>query len=517
MSAKLCFPCNLFKFDYILRKILLNSKRNISKDHHKEIPLKSLRNIGIVAHIDAGKTTTTERMLYFSGLTDGVGEVHDGDTVTDYMEQERERGITITSAAVTFPWKKHWINLIDTPGHVDFTVEVERCLSVLDSAVVVLDSSRGVEAQTITVWSQADRHNIPRIAYLNKMDRPNYNVDRCLQSIRKIGSEPLVTQVPIRADDELVGTCDIIRMEKYIWDRTSLSSDGSEYTISPLNPIEDKNLFEQSMTAREELVGKLTDVDEKMSEIFLSHDCHEKIPSLDILNSVRRMTITRKLVPVFFGSSYKNVGVQPLMDAMVQYLPSPIEVTKAYTRYYKDSLCCLAFKVIHHKMLGPLTFVRVYSGQIKPNSNMYNVNRQVREKVVKIYSALAGDFEEIPFASSGSIVVLSGLTCITGDTLVNDPEDVKKAKLNYISDNPGTSEDDVPVLAGPKVPDPVFFCTIEPPSSSKEKPLDIALKCLQREDPSLKVVPNDEGQFVLSGMGELHLEVSFSFISDDDQ
>ena len=401
------------------------------------MPLKNIRNTGIVAHIDAGKTTTTERMLYFSGLTSNLGEVHDGDTITDYMDQERERGITITSASVTFPWKKHRINLIDTPGHVDFTVEVERCLSVLDSAVVVLDSSRGVEAQTITIWSQADRHNIPRIVYLNKMDRHNHNIDLCLKSIRKIGSESLMTQIPIRVDDELVGICDIIRLEKYIWDRRRLISDGSEFSVIPLSRQDDKILFEECINLREEMVGKLTEYDEKMSEIFLSHDSHEKIPNLDISNSIRRMTITKKLVPVLLGSSYKNIGVQPLMDAMIQYLPSPIEVTKAYTRYYKDSLCSLAFKVIHHKMLGPLTFVRIYSGELKPNSQVFNINRQVKEKVNKIYSALADDFEEIPFASSGSIVVVSGLTCVTGDTLVSGPDDVRKVSdtrtsLDYI-------------------------------------------------------------------------------------
>lgn len=413
----------------LFREIIPNQWR-YSSGQGREIPLKNVRNIGIVAHIDAGKTTTTERMLYFSGLTSGVGEVHDGDTVTDYMEQERERGITITSAAVTIPWKKHWINLIDTPGHVDFTVEVERSLSVLDSAIVVLDSSRGVEAQTITVWSQADRHNVPRIAYLNKMDRRDCDVDLCLKSIRKIGSEPLLTQLPIRFGEELIGLCDIIRLEKYVWERDSLNCDGSEFMVKPLDPVEDKILLEQCLVSREELVGKLTEYDEKMCEVFLMHDFHEKIPSLDILNSVRRMTITRKLVPVLLGSSYKNIGVQPLMDAMIQYLPSPIEVTKAYTRYYKDSLCCLAFKVIHHKMLGALTFIRVYSGQLKPNFQVFNVNRQVKEKTGKIYSVLADDFEEIPLAPRGSIVAVSGLTCITGDTLVSDANDVSKVSVD---------------------------------------------------------------------------------------
>lgn len=487
-------------------------RRCLSTDKDLEV-LSKIRNVGIVAHIDAGKTTTTERMLFYSGLTDGMGEVHDGDTVTDYMEQERERGITITSAAVTFPWKKHRINLIDTPGHVDFTVEVERSLCVLDSALVVLDASAGVEAQTVTVWSQADRHSVPRVVYLNKMDKPTADVDLCLKSIKKLGSKPLLLHLPVFNGSIFSGILDVVSMKKMMWRHSDEPTNkltegyGDNFTVED---IVDKSELEKSRNAREELIASLADHDEQMSNAVLESSSLEDISGSLITNSLRRSTIKRHFVPVMIGSSYRKIAVQPLMDGVLSLLPSPLEVSKRNIKYFEGHFCGLAFKVIHHKMLGPLTFIRIYSGQVKPGSKIYNLSRSRQESISRIYIACADEFKEIPVLTSGNILVATGLECVTGDTLISSSSILETAKENFLKDHPemrNSSEDSIPFLTGPSVPDPVFFCSIEPPSPSKEKNLEKALKELQREDPSLKVTTDENGQVVLSGMGELHIDI----------
>ncbi|KAI1307940.1 Ribosome-releasing factor 2, mitochondrial [Halotydeus destructor] len=478
----------------------------------KDIELSRIRNIGIIAHIDAGKTTTTERFLYYSGLTSSLGEVHDGDTVTDYMTQERERGITITSASVTFPWKKHRINLVDTPGHVDFTVEVERSLAVLDGAIVVLDSSAGVEAQTVTVWTQADRYKLPRIAYINKMDKATANIDLCLKSMAKLGANPVQIHLPIKSKTgQYEGLVDIISMNKMLWNQ-SANQDGLDYSETSLNQDIDAKLFESAIKLREDLIGKLSDFDSQLSDQVLSTDDLNSISTELIVNALRRSTIRRKVLPVLLGSSYKNVGVQVLMDNIVKLLPSPVEAKKNFVKYYQDNFCGLVFKIIHDKMHGPLTFVRVYSGQVKSQAKLYNVNREKSEKCGKILTALANEYREVTECAAGNIAVITGLLdTVTGDTLVGSSAVAEKAKAYYRDDMVaagGNSDNDVPILAGPKILEPVFFCSIEAPSLSKQRPLEEALVKLQREDPSLRVKTEEEnGQMVISGMGELHIEI----------
>lgn len=377
-----------------------------------------IRNVGIIAHIDAGKTTTTERFLFYSGLTGEMGEVHDGDTVTDYMEQERERGITITSAAVTFPWMRHRINLIDTPGHVDFTVEVERSLCALDSALVVLDASEGVEAQTVTVWHQADRHHVPRIVYLNKMDKPAADVDYCLKTIQLLGSKPLLLHLPVRGSDgkQFTGIIDLVKMEQLTWD---IKSDMHGEVFSREAVSKGDQMFEEAMMKRESLIASIADIDEGMAEEILNKDDTLDIRSDLIRQALRRVTISRHFIPVLMGSSFKKIAVQPLMDSIIDLLPSPVDVIKRNTNFFAGFLCALAFKVIHHKNYGALTFVRIYAGEIRTSSRVFNVNRNRQEQVSKIYIALADEFKEVTSMSSGNIVAVTGLECITGDTIVS--------------------------------------------------------------------------------------------------
>lgn len=377
------------------------------------------RNIGIIAHIDGGKTTTTERMLFYSGFTDTIGNVDEGDTVTDYLEQERERGITITSASITFPWRKHKINLIDTPGHVDFTIEVERALSVLDGAVTILDGSAGVEAQTYTVWRQAERYRIPRIFYLNKMDKPISNVYDCLKSIiKKLNVKPLLLQLPIGEGKRFSGVVDLISMEKQIWNK-NLDTDGQIIETTSLTSSEN-SLYEKASQLREDLVSGLADIDEGFGEIVLNCDNLRDLSEQDINKALRRITIKQKAFPVLCGSSYHNIGVQPLLNAIVKYLPSPVEKPRELLKYYRSNLCAFAFKIIHSKQLGgALTFLRVYSGELKKGQTIYNINRQCQEKVNHIFVAFADEFKEVLSVSSGDIAVVTGLTLTTtGDTLI---------------------------------------------------------------------------------------------------
>eukprot|EP00058_Branchiostoma_floridae_P016050 XP_002601538.1 hypothetical protein BRAFLDRAFT_127730 [Branchiostoma floridae] len=464
-----------------------------------------IRNIGIMAHIDAGKTTTTERMLYYTGFTRALGDVDDGDTVMDYMSQERQRGITIQSAAISFNWKNHRINLIDTPGHVDFTVEVERSLRVLDGAVAVFDASAGVEAQTLTVWRQADRYSIPRIAFLNKMDKTGASLEYSINSIRdKLKTVPLVLHLPIGIEKTFNGMVDLVSMEKLAW-TLGPGNDGSVYQTTLLQDVDDAQLQERALEERAILIEQLAELDDKMADLLLSGDgtCDlGSIPAEEVHMALQRVTQAQTGVPVLCGSSLKNKGVQPLLDAIIRQL-------------YEDSLCAYAFKITHHKQRGPLTFLRIYSGTITPQSTIYNVSRDCTERVNRLLLVFADEYREMSSMSAGNIAMVVGLKqTYTGDTLVSSPSAVvsaKKVRGRLQEEGQSISvmgDEDAPVLAGLDVPEPVFFCTIEAPSMSKQQELDAALVNLQKEDPSLHVkIDPETGQTVLSGMGELHLEI----------
>ncbi|GIX66516.1 ribosome-releasing factor 2, mitochondrial [Caerostris extrusa] len=388
--------------------------------------IKKIRNIGIIAHIDAGKTTTTERMLYYSGFINMMGEVHDGDTIMDYMVQERERGITITSAAITFNWKDHKINLIDTPGHVDFTFEVERSLSVLDGAVVILDTSAGVEVQTLKVWEQANRYGVPCVIYLNKLDKPAADIDMCLQSIKnKLKITPLMLQVPIGKDKQFNGN----------------------FITHNLDTGDPKTDFESIVQEREKVIENIVDFDDAVADKYLT-DGIGSLTIADLQAALRRITLKRTAIPILCGSSYKNVGVQLLMDAVVNYLPDPSERNHYFVNNDSKELCALAFKIIHNKNKELLTFLRLYSGSLKSGQQIYNKNREKSEKVGKLIVPLADDFKEVPLALPGNIIVATGFKeVITGDLIFSS----------------------------------------EPPSVGFQKRLDFALQCLQREDPTFQV------------------------------
>ncbi|XP_029371618.1 ribosome-releasing factor 2, mitochondrial [Echeneis naucrates] len=477
--------------------------------------VSKIRNIGIMAHIDAGKTTTTERMLYYSGYTRALGDVDDGDTVTDFMAQERERGITIQSAAVTFDWKSHRINLIDTPGHVDFTLEVERALRVLDGAVAVFDASAGVEAQTLTVWRQAEKHHIPCVCFLNKMDKPAANLSFSIKSIRqKLKANPILLQIPVGTGKNFTGVVDLLTNQKLTWKLRSMGDDGRVFESETLNQSDEPDLLQVVNEARMALIEQVADLDDEFAEVLLTDfsDNFDAVPSIKLQEAVRRVTLARKGVPVLCGSSLKNKGVQPLLDAIVAYLPAPTERHHDLVRWYKDDLCALAFKVLHDKQRGPLVFLRIYSGTLKPQTAVHNINRNSIERMSRLLVPFADQHVEIPSMTAGNIALTVGLKqTITGDTIVSSK--ASAAAAGRRAQNDGRMEkkhgDSVTVvLSGVEVPDPVFFCTIEPPTMAKQADLENALNCLQREDPSLKVrIDPDSGQTVLCGMGELHIEI----------
>ncbi|XP_014899035.1 ribosome-releasing factor 2, mitochondrial isoform X2 [Poecilia latipinna] len=470
-----------------------------------------------MAHIDAGKTTTTERMLYYSGYTRALGDVDDGDTVTDFMAQERERGITIQSAAVTFDWKSHRINLIDTPGHVDFTLEVERALRVLDGAVAVFDSSAGVEAQTLTVWRQAEKHHVPCICFLNKMDKPTADLNFSLESIRlKLKATPVLLQIPIGSGKNFTGVVDLLTNQKLTWNLTSTQDNGRTFEAESLGQSEDPELLEAADEARAALIEQVADLDDEFAELLLTDfsDNFEAVPAKKLQEAVRRVTLARKGVPVLCGSSLKNKGVQPLLDAITAYLPAPNERHHDLVRWYKDDLCALAFKVLHDKQRGPLVFLRIYSGTLKAQTAVHNINRNNTERMSRLLVPFADQQVEIPSMSAGNIALTVGLKqTVTGDTIVSSKASAAAAARRAQSDGGmGTKRGDQAdigiVLSGVEVPDPVFFCTIEPPTMAKQADLENALNCLQREDPSLKVrVDPDSGQTILCGMGELHIDI----------
>ncbi|XP_032676413.1 ribosome-releasing factor 2, mitochondrial isoform X2 [Odontomachus brunneus] len=475
----------------------------------KELEITKIRNIGILAHIDAGKTTTTERMLFYSGLIKSMGEVHHGNTVTDYMEQERQRGITITSAAVTFNWKDYRFNLIDTPGHIDFTMQVEQTLQILDGAIVVLDGTAGVEAQTLTVSRQADRYNIPRIIYINKMDRPDADFNMCLRSIEsKLNVETLPTQIPVQKAGVLEAIVDVINMEKLIFDNKYM---GMNLTRRKMTENDDGRLWEVASEKRQALTDKLSGLDDKLADIVIEQESLENVPAQALVESLRNVAVNRKGVPVMLGSSYKNMGVQPLMDSVVLYLPSPKNVNKSKSyRHFGDTLAARVFKIVHDKHKGPVTFFRIYSGNMKKGQKLYNVTREQSEQCVHLYIACADDYEEVAEVTYGNIAAVAGLkNTVTGDLVTTSASAASHAKQAMLKENPNHTEYvDNFFASGVKLLDPVFFCSIEPPSLLAQSPLEVALQELQREDPSLRVKNDpDTEQIVLEGMGELHIEI----------
>ncbi|XP_010851834.1 PREDICTED: ribosome-releasing factor 2, mitochondrial isoform X2 [Bison bison bison] len=477
-------------------------------------PIAKIRNIGIMAHIDAGKTTTTERILYYSGYTRSLGDVDDGDTVTDFMAQERERGITIQSAAVTFDWKGYRINLIDTPGHVDFTLEVERCLRVLDGAVAVFDASAGVEAQTLTVWRQADKHKVPRICFLNKMDKIGASFNYAVESIReKLKAKPLLLQLPVGEGRAFKGVVDVVRTEKLLWNPNS--DDGKDFERKPLLEMSDPKLLKEATEARNALIEQVADLDDEFADLVLGEfsENFDLLPAEKLQTAIHRVTLAQTAVPVLCGSALKNKGVQPLLDAITMYLPSPEERNYEFLQWYKGDLCALAFKVLHDKQRGPLVFMRIYSGMLKPQTAIHNINGNCTERVSRLLLPFADQHIEIPLLTAGNIALTVGLKhTATGDTIVSSRSSAlaasRRAKREGEKKQKENSEAERLLLAGVEIPEPVFFCTIEPPSMAKQPDLDHALKCLQREDPSLKVkLDPDSGQTVLCGMGELHIEI----------
>uniref|UniRef100_A0A3Q3KIW3 GTP dependent ribosome recycling factor mitochondrial 2 n=1 Tax=Mastacembelus armatus TaxID=205130 RepID=A0A3Q3KIW3_9TELE len=437
--------------------------------------ISKIRNIGIMAHIDAGKTTTTERMLYYSGYTRALGDVDDGDTVTDFMAQERERGITIQSAAVTFDWKSHRINLIDTPGHVDFTLEVERALRVLDGAVAVFDASAGVEAQTLTVWRQAEKHHVPCVCFLNKMDKPAANLGFSIESIRqKLKANPVLLQIPIGSGKNFTGVVDLLSKQKLIWKLSSMGEDGRVFEMKPLDHLDEPELSQEVNEARAALIEQIADLDDEFAELLLTDfsDNFDAVPSVKLREAVRRVTLTRKGVPVLCGSSLRNKGVQPLLDAITAYLPAPSERHHDVVRWYKDDLCALAFKVLHDKQRGPLVFVRIYSGTLKPQTAIHNINRNSIERMSRLLVPFADQHVEIPSMTAGNIALTVGLKqTVTGDTIVSSKASAAAAARraqNESETGKKKGEHASVVLSGVEVPDPVFFCTIEPPTLAKQ-------------------------------------------------
>ncbi|HXE75770.1 MAG TPA: elongation factor G [Candidatus Xenobia bacterium] len=480
-------------------------------------PLEKLRNLGIMAHIDAGKTTTTERILYYTGMTYKIGEVDDGTATMDWMPQERERGITITSAATTTYWSRHGekyrINIIDTPGHVDFTVEVERSLRVLDGAVAIFDAVAGVQPQTETVWRQADRYHVPRIAFVNKMDRTGADFDHCIRSMRaRLTTDPAPIQFPLGKEDTFIGIIDFIEDKVLIWKDETL---GAEYESFPLD-----NLFDPAFQAerpavkaalkssaitpefihehRDKAIAYIAEHDEKLFEKY-SHN--EKMTPAELRDGLRRATINLKLVPVLCGSSFKNKGVQPLLDAIVDFLPSPIDVAavegvhpvteEPVTRRTADDepFAALAFKIMTDPYIGQLTYIRVYSGQLQAGSYVYNATKDRKERVARLLRMHANQREEVPDAFAGDIVAVVGLKSVsTGDTLCDEKHPV--------------------VLEAMEFPAPVISVAIEPKTKADQDKMGEALQKLQQEDPTFRVHTDpDTGQTLISGMGELHLEI----------
>lgn len=447
-------------------------------------------------------------MLYYSGKTKALGEVHRGNTVTDFLKQERERGITICSSAVSFDWKDYRINLLDTPGHIDFTMEVEQSLIAIDGAIIILDASSGVEAQTVTVWGQTSRHDLPRIVFVNKMDRRDANFEACIDDLKKkLGAKPIALQIPIHEKSELRGIIDIVQQKQLCFNS---DTQGRSYEVIPIEEKYKKIAQEK----RIELIDCLSDVDDSLAELIIAIDSVENIELNVILEVIRRSCINCQIVPVLLGSAYKNTGVQPLLDSVLNFFPAPNERNQLYD-CFGDEFVGKVFKVIHDKQRGPLSLVRTYRGNLKKNSRVVT-SKGGAEQINKIYEALADEYREIQQINVGDIGVCSGLkNTVTGDLLVNSVSSLKKAqkklfkilqKDEFIEEN---DELDTSCFSlEPTIPEAVYFCSIEPQSQAYQQALDTALKQIQREDPSLRVhYDENTAQTVLGGMGELHLEI----------
>ena len=455
-------------------------------------PLERYRNIGIMAHIDAGKTTTTERVLYYTGRSYKLGEVHDGTATMDWMEQEQERGITITSAATTCFWNDHRINIIDTPGHVDFTIEVERSLRVLDGAVTVFDSVAGVEPQSETVWRQADKYGVPRICFVNKMDRIGANFTRCVDMmVDRLGTKPLVTQLPIGIEADFVGVVDLVRMTAIKWKDEALGAEFYEDEIPA-------DMADQAAELHAKLVDMAVELDDEALEAYLAGTA----PSVETLKKcIRRGTLAYKFVPVLCGSAFKNKGVQPLLDAVVDYLPAPTDIPPVMGRKVDSDeeelrpasddapFAALAFKIMTDPFVGSLTFARVYSGVLEAGSYAQNTVKDQRERIGRMLQMHANHREDIKEARTGDIVALAGLKyTTTGDTLSDAQHPVILERMEF--------------------PEPVIEVAVEPKTKADQEKMGVALARLAQEDPSFRVsVDHESGQTVIKGMGELHLEI----------
>ena len=462
------------------------------------IDLAKVRNIGIMAHIDAGKTTTTERILYYTGVSYKIGEVHDGAATMDWMEQEQERGITITSAATTCHWPldevDHTINIIDTPGHVDFTVEVERNLRVLDGAVAVFDGVAGVEPQSETVWRQADRYNVPRMCFVNKLDRVGAEFHRCVDMIvDRLHATPLVLQIPIGAEADFKGVIDLVRMNALVW-----SAEAAKGEMYDVLDIPDTHA-DAAREWHDKLVETLAEADDEIMELYLEGN---EPTTEQLVPAIRRATIAGHLTPVTCGTAFKNKGVQPLLDAIVNYLPSPLDVESIQGHDYRDEekvidrkpsedepFAALAFKIMSDPHLGKLTFIRVYSGVLEAGTSVLNSVKDRKERIGKIYRMHANKREEIARVGAGDIVAVMGLKqTTTGETLSDDKHPVILESMNF--------------------PAPVINVAIEPRTKVDQQKLGTAIQRLAEEDPSFQVRTDEEtGQTIISGMGELHLEV----------
>ena len=455
--------------------------------------LNNYRNIGIMAHIDAGKTTTTERILYYTGVSHKIGEVHDGAATMDWMEQEQERGITITSAATTCFWNDKRINIIDTPGHVDFTIEVERSLRVLDGSVCVFDSVAGVEPQSETVWRQADKYGVPRMCFINKMDRVGADFYRCVDMIvDRLGATPLVIQLPLGSESNFKGLIDLVKMKSIVWQEESL---GAKFVYEDISD----DMKAKADEYREKLIETIVELDDSVMEKYLDGE----IPSDETIKGlIRKGTISSKFVPVLCGSAFKNKGVQPMLDAVIDFLPSPLDVPAIKGIKYRDEdvqvkressdaepFSALAFKIMNDPFVGSLTFMRIYSGKIEVGSSVLNSVKDKKERFGRMLQMHSNSREDIKVAYAGDIIAVAGLKdTTTGDTLCN--------------------QDDAVILERMEFPDPVIEVAVEPKTKADQEKMGVALQRLAAEDPSFKVsVDHESGQTVMKGMGELHLEI----------
>ena len=455
-------------------------------------PIEEYRNIGIMAHIDAGKTTTTERILYYTGKSHKIGEVHDGAATMDWMEQEQERGITITSAATTTYWNGKRINIIDTPGHVDFTIEVERSLRVLDGAIALLDANAGVEPQTETVWRQANKYNVPRMIFVNKMDKIGADFDRSVEMVKeRLGAKPLVLQIPIGSESSLKGVVDLIEMRAIIWEDESL---GAKFNYEDIP----SDLQDKASKWREEMIETVVELDESAMEKYLEG---EELDILTIKSLIRKGTCANEFYPVFCGSAFKNKGVQPLLDGVLDYLPSPMDVERIKGIDLKteeeimvqssdsEKVSLLAFKVMNDPFVGSLTFCRVYSGKVESGMQLLNSVKDKKERVGRMLLMHSNSREDIKEAYAGDIVALAGLKLTTtGDTLCDPSYPVVLERMEF--------------------PEPVIEIAVEPKTKGDQEKMGAALARLAQEDPSFRVASDDEsGQTIIKGMGELHLDI----------